>query len=192
MSEVGAPAGRPDDQFDASFARKVAEALNDPFTQMQMLRPFLDYLSQFIAVAGIPVPVGQVIGFQQFLAQPATAVGNADTTTSTSFVALANAGPTIAGLPDGEYLILFGALMKVSVAGKFAFMGVRVNSTDPSTADSAQTTDSEYAHCSYAVVETLDAGGNNTLSARYRSDDDGLTTATFGNRWMIALRTANA
>jgi hypothetical protein len=150
---------------------------------------FKGWLPEWITQAGIDIPIGQVIGFTQFTAQAAPTIATAESTTSTSFVDLTTPGPTLTGLPDGVYLILFGAAASISAPGDIALMGVKVNATEAADADTTRTSVDQAESATRAIVKTLDGGGNNTLLARYRS---GGGTAAFRNRWLVAIRISNA
>lgn len=189
--EVGNPAGKPQASFDPQFAAKVAGALNDPFTQMQLLNQFWDYLTQRIAVAGIPVSISQVTGFSQFNAESAE-VATSETTASTTFTDLATAGPTLSGLSDGSYVVLLGCWASSNTAGQAADMSVQVNSAAVDGNDGVRTFGTTGPEAlARAVVKTLSNDGDNTITAKYRASGGG-ATATFVNRWLVALRYANA
>ena len=133
------------------------------------------------------IPVTQILGFTQFTVQQATPIITSETTTSATFTDLATVGPSITGLPDGKYVILFGSALSAS-AGANAIMGIKINSTEATTADpTVQTNGTALTSAATAMVKTLSNGGNNTLTARYESSG----TGTFAIRWLIAIRYAN-
>ena len=170
------------------FDYRVAASILKLTHSLQLPKDTLSYLVETLALNQPQIPVSQLSGFTTFNPLSAPFVGDGESTTSTTFTDLGTAGPTLTAVPDGTYLLLFGALIKVSGAGNFAYMGVKLNTTEAVDADSVQTTNVQFTHCSFAVKKTLSNAGNNTILARYHTD--AATTATFGNRWLIAIKTS--
>ena len=163
--------------------------LNDIYTDIspQALGQLVDYITQ----SGIPVPVSQIVGFQQFTVQAASPVGveTNETTTSTSYTDLTTVGPQLTGLSDGKYLVMFGAVAKGNAAGNSAYMSPSVNSATPADGDSAKTDiSSGFVGVSRALTVTL-SGGNNSIAMKYKTQSAG--TAGFQTRWLLVLRYAN-
>ena len=154
-----------------------------------------DFLGQFrtwLEQNPPAIPVSQIVGFNQFTAQAATMIQPAtnESTASTTNVDLTTVGPTLTGLSDGQYLILFGCLFKSSSTTFGANMTVQVNSTAATVDnDDLSTLTTTFLPGMYVITKTLANGGNNTLTAKYRAG--GGATATFRRRWMVALRFAN-
>lgn len=145
-----------------------------------------------IQVGNLQIPVSQLLGYSQNQAQQATTVATAETTTSTSFTDLATTGPTLTGLPDGQYQVAFGATFDFSVGGAAnAFMGVKANSTEAADNDSIfwNVPLGDFVPGTRVHTFTLTNGGNNTLTARYRVTG---STGRWRNRWLAAVRVANA
>lgn len=191
--EQGSPLekAKPDANL-TDFDRKVAAALNNPTVLMLLLREFKDYLVQYLALNQPPVPIGQIVGFTQFTVQAAAQVLTDESTASESYTDLSTDGPTLTGLSDGSYLVLFGCSAKVdTLLGETARMSVEVNGTAASDDDMILTGTSFGTSIGRAVTKSLAAGSSNELSAKYRSTDSG-TNASFANRWLLALKYANA
>jgi hypothetical protein len=136
------------------------------------------------------VPISSVLGFQQFTAQSATKISTNEATNSTTYTDLATTGPEITGLPDGKYVIFFGAYGRCSSNAGGARMSVDVDGVGAHDADAATWNVTDAAPGSTACLKTLSNAGNNTLTAKYRTDST--MTGTFADRWMIALRYANS
>ena len=151
-------------------------------------KEFETWLIDRIAVLLPLIPISQVVGFTQFTAQDAPNVLTQQSTTSTSYTDLSTVGPQLTGLPDGQYIIFFGA-NQFSV-GAEPNMSIQVNATAASDDDRVVTGAGTAAHQSRAVIKTLDNAGNNTITVKYKSNSGG--SVTFFNRWMFALRIANA
>jgi len=152
-----------------------------------------DFLGQFrtwLEQNPPAIPVSQIVGFSQFTAQ-ANSVATRESTISTTYVNLTTAGPSLSGLPDGQYLFLFGCDAFNSVAGNQLTMSIKVNSTAAADSDAtlADAPAATYKVCLMrAVTKTLANGGNNTITCQYRVSSG---TGSFENRWLIALRFAN-
>jgi hypothetical protein len=142
------------------------------------------------------VPIQQVLGFSQFLAQRVF-VSAFETTTSTSFTNLTTAGPSITGLSDGKYLIITSALINVGPTGAdaVAFMapsanGAAADETQGALMENSTTSGHPRATLFGATLMTLNAGGNNTVTAKYKTS----LASTYGGfqyRSLIALKYAN-
>ncbi|HEY5990916.1 MAG TPA: hypothetical protein VIV12_31650 [Streptosporangiaceae bacterium] len=173
----------------AADAQKLRDQLKALLDQPDLLPDkFLSYMTDYLAVNQPLVPISQILGFTDFTANQATTSGTV-TTTSTTYVALSG-GPTLSGLSDGNYLLLFGSQSSVSSAGQTALASPSVNGATPSDAVAAVSTDStnEGSRVSAAIV-ALSAGAN-SVELKYRSNL-GTSTAKFLGRWLIAIRFSN-
>ena len=164
--------------------------LNDIYADIspQALGQLVDYITQ----SGIPIPVTQIVGFSGFTAKTASIVSATETRTSSTFGDLTTVGPTLSGLPDGQYLLLYGCTSWIGTvgAGKGANMSVQVNSASATTADQTVSQVGNPVSVMVARTKTLNGGGN-TITAKYASTDN-VATASFSDRWLIALKYANA
>ena len=167
--------------FDRRVFDSMAKALWLP-------NEFKEYMVQYLALNQPPLSVSNLFGFKQFTVQSATRIATSESTTSTTFTNLTTTGPELTGLPDGEYLVLFGALLSCS-GGGYGYAGVTVNGTTAVGFDPVQSAAATFVNIAGALVKTLDTGGSNTLLLQYRADAG--TTATFAGRWMIIIRSAN-
>jgi hypothetical protein len=151
------------------------------------------WLPEWIGQAGIDIPIGQVIGYSQNLPQNATTIATAESIVSGSaFKDLATVGPELTGLADGQYQISWGAVFDHGGGGN-NYMGVKVNATEAVDDDSIfwNLAAGTFVPGARTIVKTLDAGGNNTITCRYKSAA-GEAAARFRYRWMTATRIANA
>lgn len=135
------------------------------------------------------VPITSILGFSQFTANVATDVATQETTTSTTYTDLATVGPSLSNLPDGKYLLLYGCMAKTDAAGNGVYMSVQVNATAASDSDVAYSESGNFISVMRATAKTFSNGGNNSVTVKYKST--AAHTATFLNRWLIALRYAN-
>lgn len=135
------------------------------------------------------VTIQSIIGFSQFTAQVAPVITTQESRTTNSFSDLATVGPTLSGLSNGNYLVLFGALVNNNAGGGGA-MSVSVNGGAPSFSDRAF---SDLAGANISVMRAVTvslSAGNNTLTAQY--EGNGAATSFWQLRWLIALRYSNA
>lgn len=137
----------------------------------------LDYTSM-----NIEVPVAQLIGFSQFLANPATTITASESTSSESYTNLTTTGPTVTGLSDGRYIVSYGGY----ITGDAGSMSVMKNATEASDNDRILGT----GIGARSIDVSLAGGGNNSLTVRYKTNAPASTT-TFANRWMMVLRYGN-
>jgi hypothetical protein len=150
----------------------------------------LEQLAFWIEQRGLHIPVTQLIGFSQFTAQAAPFISSSESTTSTAYTALATAGPAITGLSDGRYLVMYGALISTSSGGDRSIMSLSYNGAAASDSDACESRDTNLSSVSRTTTATLAGGGNNSITAKYRSSV-GTSTATFASRWLVALRYGN-
>lgn len=165
------------------------------FVQRILSRPesfpqaFWSAVIQKVALDGQPIPQSQISGSRRIPVSPATTINTPESTTSTTYTNLATVGPTIEGLSNGTYFLLFSASMAISGAVDFCFMAVMANATAiPNDNDAVATSSTAaFTHTGFAVV-VLDANNNNTLTVKYRTNSG---TSLFSSRRMIALKIGN-
>lgn len=150
----------------------------------------LGELRQWLEGSGFQLPISQVIGFKQFTAQ--ADVDNSACYRNTNTYGdptTGSAGPSLTGLPDGEYVLFYGALpVDDSGGGGTTYMAPKVNSTEADNADAVSTTGNLTGiSVMRAVTKTLSAG-NNTVTLRYAMSTG---SARWDNRFLIALRYSN-
>lgn len=171
---------------DKSIKDAVYELLANP---MDLPPAFWQYATQSWLKDAPVFPISQVFGFTQFVGAPAPFVVTSETTTSGTYVDLATTGPVLTNLPDGKYLILFGAAISVTAGATSTFMSLSVNGSTPSNDDAIYTTSTAFVTLASARTKALTNNGSNTVKAQYAAD--GVRTATFLNRWLIALKYGN-
>lgn len=136
------------------------------------------------------ITIQSIVGFTGFTGRSAD-LSTTETTTSTTYTNLATVGPQLSGLPDGSYLVWFGAKMAIGTDLEQGRMSIALNGVALGDTHCVATQSSKLGSLSHAVgVNTGAAGGNNTLTAKYKSSNAAVT-ATFENRFLIALKFAN-
>jgi hypothetical protein len=142
---------------------------------------FKTWLTDFVATNIPQIPYSHFLGAQANLARSADAVSASQSTTSSTYTDLTTAGPSLALLGDGTYLVFFGS----SLDGQGAYCAVSVNGATPSDDDALHEAEIGVSG-GRAVFVTLKNSGNSTLTMKYRKE--GGANATFANRWMSVLR----
>lgn len=184
------PASPQTTQADVALMQRVFQAAAE--NPLMLPADFMSYVLDYVQTSRLIVPIGQVFGFSQFTANIATPVSTLESTTSTTFGALTTAGPSLSGVGDGKYLILFGCEADIATSGQQALMGISVNGSTPASANGdacAGASTTAVSGVSIATAKTLSNAGSNTITAQYASS--GGSSASFRNRWLIALKFAN-
>lgn len=150
---------------------------------------FMSYLFDYIQTQRLEVPIGQVFGFTGYTAQTAARVNAQETAPTTSYGDLTTVGPSLNGLADGQYLLLFGC--NFTCNGIAGYMSIQPNSTPAADADAAGflATSATQDNGLSAVTKVLRNGGSNSVTAKYRAGSSGV--ATFSSRWLVAIKFAN-
>lgn len=173
---------------DLTLIRKV---LARPEVISQVAPNFFAYMVDYLAVNQPLVPIGQISGFSQFTARAAQGPGSAEYGTSATYDDLATVGPQLTNLPDGNYVIGFGAIATSSVANKTAYTSISINGASATDSDGFNTlglNGSTNVGGTMFLVKRLSASGNNSLCLKYRTED----ASYWQNRWLLALKYANA
>lgn len=135
------------------------------------------------------LPILQQQQFGQFLATVATPILTSQTRTSATYGNLTTVGPSLADLPDGQYLLLFGAAAKCDTATILAVMSLSYNGAAASDNDAVVSGAADFVSVARAVTTTLSTG-DNSVDAKYKISTTA-ATATFENRWLVAIKYAN-
>lgn len=174
----------------SDYERQLAQKLLRPETFLFIDDRIIGYLAERLVLAGLNLPITQVQGFEAFTAR-SELVQTDETTTSTAYTNLATTGPTLDGLPNGEYLILVGCFAKASGgAAEGARMSIEVNGAAAADADSCISSSTGDVSVMRPTLKTLSSANDNTVVAKYRSTDGG-STATFSERTLVALKYQN-
>lgn len=147
---------------------------------------FMSYVLDWIQTQRLSIPIGQVFGFAQFTAKSAR-VDTGESTTSTTYGDLTTVGPEIDGLSDGAYILLYGASMFQTGTGE-AVMSPSLDGATASDTIAAKTSAASDQTVMAASTATLSSGAN-SIAMKYRATAG---TSTFGARWLIAIKYANA
>lgn len=148
---------------------------------------FKNWITAFIEGPGAPqITTGQIAGFNLFIAQIARVNTDQTTATTNSYVDLTTAGPTLSGLPSGQYIAIYGANV-YAASGLSAYVAPSFNGGTPSDNDAAQIRPNvSPGNSGTSATSTSFTSGNNTIKLQYKQSATG---AHFLNRWLVALRT---
>lgn len=131
--------------------------------QISGLASFSVYIADFIATQEA-VPVGQ-----------------------TSYGGIGTAGPSLTGLGDGLYIVLYGGT--AIVGQEFIYMGVGKNGgavENQIELGSASADINASSMTAYPIA--LSNGGNNSLLCQYKRFGNNVSAVYWKNRWMLALK----
>lgn len=152
---------------------------------------FLGQLRLWLEQNPPSIAITSILGFAQFTAQLARVVtGSSETTGSSVYGDLATVGPTLSGLPNGQYVMLYAAQAMTDTLGHSAIVNVSFNGQAPAANDLASvgTTAGSYA-VGFTTVSLKN--GNNTAQLKYANDSTGSSIASFNRRALLAIKFAN-
>lgn len=163
------------------------EILSDP---MNLPPGFWAYATQSWLKDAPVFPISQVFGFTQFTAKTTAAISTTESTTSATLADLATVGPTLVGLSPGSYLVLWGCDASVSAGTTLGGMAITTGPTFASTIAAGAVTQAtaELSIMKFAFVRLT--APTTDLRAKYQSTD-GVSSASFANRTLAALKYAN-
>lgn len=157
----------------------------------QIPSDFLAYMVDFIQTQRLNIPIGQVIGFSGFTPKVAAPLNTQGTiTSSTPGDCTDGVGPSLTGLPDGQYLLLFGGGCSAPTAGHSANIGFSANGGAVDTNNVAWTHTTDLVATARAAIVTLNSGGGNSVVLKYFSGI-GTDTTMYALRWLVAIKYAN-
>lgn len=166
------------------FQQQLLAALADPLFNVP--KAFETWVVDRVAVAGLNIGIGQIVGFNQFTLQGAPQIGGDETTSSVTYTNLATVGPELDGIPAGQYAFFFGAVLTGSAT---SWMSLKVNTTEANDDDAILCGGSALpVPCMTVVTKTL-TDPNNTVLCRYKVDAG---TCHYTKRFLYGLRFANA
>jgi hypothetical protein len=150
---------------------------------------YVEWMSDRIAVNGIPVSVTQLQGFTGFVPQVATPVATTENISAGSYQDLATPGPSFTGLSDGQWLLVWAATASAITGAQVHYMSPSINGSTPTDANAAigPQTGSSVLLINWITV-TL-ANGSNDIKLQYKMTTG--VTGSFRNRIAFAIKYAN-
>jgi hypothetical protein len=143
---------------------------------------FKSWVSDWFATNIPKIPISQIYGFKVQSVKSAPDILAAQATTSTSYVDLTTIGPTLSQIPNGFYLVLFGANVWVATDNQ-KHMSLSVDGAAASDADAMIS--QGHASGRSVLVDLTNGDHQHTLTAKYRAATG---TGTFADRWLQALK----
>lgn len=164
---------------------EIIDFLRDPTQYPEELK---GWLPKYLEVYPPNLSISQVFGFSQFTAQIATSESE-QSVTSTTFATFTSA-PSIGSLPNGNYVVLFGAAAEGDDAatGSIVHLAASVNGATP-TVYAESTLQGSYASVARGVLGSLSSGANTVALV-------GLTTiaghtSKLRDAWLMTLKTSD-
>lgn len=164
---------------------KVSKYLASPLEFPDEFKKWaIDWLGQNLP----PIPIEQLQGYVKTRAYANSTGTSSFPTSSTSFADLG--GPTITGLPDGTYLLIWGC----RASGNYGRMAVSMNGSTPTDADSVYietggTLTYSGVRIKLVTLSNVAAGGVNTITTPMRKDSaGGPGTVTLSQCFLSAIR----
>lgn len=127
------------------------------------------------------IPYGNILGSKVNIAKSGDYIATNEGPATSAYGNLATVGPSINGLADGVYVILWGA--NTTGGAHEGHMGISVNGDTP--------VDGEAAGSAYSIpiawgrLVTLSNKHNNTVVCKYKGGQQ-----SWARRWIVAIRVA--
>lgn len=163
--------------------KPIEQADFDQYLKNPILYPeaFKDWISDWYATNVPKLHVSQIFGFKLQSMKVAENIATAESTTSASYVDLATVGPTLTGISNGFYVVIWGCHASNSLAGQ---IGVSVDGATP-TGDLQMTVDglagAMAAVGRMAIADLSTGDDNHTLQLKYKA-------TSVQHRWLHAMK----
>lgn len=149
---------------------------------------FLGDLGEYFTQNPFPIPISQVDGYTAQTPYSAPSIMTEENTSSVAFVDLNTPGPLLSALPDGLYMLTWGATAKVSSTLTRARMCISVNGAVPDVSMQAYTQSTTSSGISFQTSLRIQGQtGGNSIRCQY-SIAASPATGTFGGRFLNATR----
>lgn len=177
---------------DEEIVRLLREGLlKDPIKWPSSTK---SWLANWLPLELPDIPISQIVGFSNYTIEVATTITTQENRTSATYGALTTAGPSLTGMPAGQYIFFFAFAGTNDTSGKAALMNVSFNGATPGTdndaAWAANTPGTQNTSAMSFVTQTFTAD-NNSATAVYRTEAGTGETARFSRRRLAALRIGN-
>ena len=183
------------EEYTQDDLKVLAKMLISSQGENELMSWIKDWVSAHLAIT----QGSQIIGVPLMLFAEATPVVTEESTVSATFVDLSTRGPELTGMADGNWIIIWGCLIRESGAlDTVAQMAVQPSwaGLSDSQVASAQVFASTKSSAVFsrafgaqgpAVVDST-GRGNSSIRGMYRRQA-GTGTPNFSNRWLVAVRT---
>ena len=153
---------------------------------------FMPYIQDWLNLNGLDIPITQIRGFSQFKASYSQIANTGfESTSSTAYTDLTTPGPSLTGLGDGQYILLYGGIQEMGGGGSVkGYVSISINDATPTDDDSQFMTSVNVHPVLRMNVKTLDNGGNNSVKMQYRTDNASNAIRMY-SRYILALKIGN-
>lgn len=175
-------------QFSDALTQHIRQTIVDVLSdQTSLPADFKSWLPKYLEANPPLLPISQIFGFAQFTAKTSGSVLTSETTASAAYVDLATVGPTISGLPPGQYVVMYSAFAKNSAAANLSVFSPSFNAATPVDADQGGAAGTDGSYSMAFTIVTL-SSASNTVKLQYKASAG---TGTFINRRLVALKYGN-
>lgn len=176
MSET--PGNPQDDGLNEEERELLKRLLANP---IEFPDKFKQWVGDFFAQNVPLIPYGNLLGSKLNIAKSGDYISTLEGLGPAAYDDLATVGPSINGIADGIYVVLWGA--RVTGGDHTSYMGLSVNGDTPSDADSAPS--ASIMTIAWGRLLTLKNDNNSSIVCKYKG-----TQANWGNRWLVIIRVA--
>ena len=150
---------------------------------LEFPKEFKEWVSDYFATNVPLIPYGTFLGSKLNIAKSGNYIATAQGPGASAYgdIPGGTVGPSITGIADGVYVVVWGA--NTTGGEHQGFMGISVNGSTPTDADSAGSQESQSATSSRVI--TLKNDNNSTIVCKYKG-----TQQHWGNRWIVLVRVA--
>lgn len=162
---------------------------------------FKAWLVSYLEANPPELPFTQLFGYQNFIStqvsvHPAADIPGQEGVSSVTYADAATVGPQITGLRNGLYIVAYGCTAAVNTATDSGYAAVSINGDTPSDNDAIRwraglnsVGNSIFTPGSRLINKSLTSNDDNSIKLRYRVTGG---TIDVSNRWLVAIRYANA
>ena len=185
-----------DQQLDASMLPGLTpaevETLKKVFSSpLDIPAEWKAWIVSYLEANPPQIPIAQILGFSAFTANYSIQPLSSSITVANAWQTLGNPGPTLANLPKGRYVLLYGCNYDAS-GGATGFMGFVLNGASAPGSNAyvaiAPVNVERFMLMKADIIDLPLDSVPNSVSFMYQSTQVG---PSFSNRWVLALKYAN-
>lgn len=168
----------PSDALTEQERAILQKLLSNP---LEFPKEFKEWVSDYFATNVPLIPYGTFLGSKLNIAKSGDYIATSQGPGGLAYGDLATVGPSIIGIADGVYVVIWGA---TTTGGEHpGNMAISVNGDTPVDSQSAGSAESQTIASSRLV--TLKNDNNSTIVCKYKG-----TQQNWGNRWIVLVRVA--
>jgi len=142
---------------------------------------FKTWVTDWFATNVPLIPYTHFLGARLNIARSGDFIATDESTASATYANLSTIGPSISGIADGDYLVMFGAFS----TGQGSVCSREINGAAADDAFGIWQNESAAALARGDIV-SLKNNNNSSIVLKYRKDGGG--SANFSNRWLVIIR----